>query len=101
MIGLQRKAWVIIAENQLEKRLAIFGEEAKTCKGCKEILICSGPISFQVCQTVDELMETGQLKGPRKIYPFKRTRQKFLPIDEECLEKYGFLVKEGKLAKAL
>ena len=99
MIEIGRKAWCIMAEHQLTKRIEGFGDEANVCKGCQEILMCSGPISFQICQTVDEMLSTGLLKGPKKIYPFKKTRRKFLPIDGECLNKYGF-TRDGQRMEA-
>jgi len=94
MIKINRKVWVILAEDQLKRRKELFGEQANVCEGCREILICSGPISFQICQAIDELMTAGLLKGPKKI-PFRRMRSKFLPIEEECIVKYGICNETG------
>jgi len=91
-VGLERKLWAILAEKQLRRRKRIFGKQVDICRGCQEILICSGPISFQICETVEERIESGLLKGPRKIYPFNRTRKKHLPIDTACLRKYKSLI---------
>jgi len=88
MKGLHRKLWIILAEKQLRRRKRIFGKQANVCRGCQEILICSGPISFQICQVVDEWIGLGFLAGPRKIYPFNKTRRKYLSADEQCLKKY-------------
>ena len=98
MICLNRKLWRLMAEDQLKKRLEVFGEEAEVCRGCKEILICSGPISFQICKTVDEMITSGLLKGPKRV-PWQRSRVKFLPVDEQCLAAYGLIINcEGRLA---
>lgn len=97
MLGLHRKLWIKLANHQLEKRLNAFGEKANTCKGCLEILICDGPVSFQICQEVDNLIGEGFLNGPKKIYPFERIRRKFLLVSEECLNAYGMKINLGKL----
>lgn len=88
MKWLERRFWCIIAENQLARRKDALGADCPPCAGCQEILLCSGPIGLHICQTIDEMIATGLLKGPRKIYPFNHTRRKYLPADEECLLKY-------------
>ena len=82
----------------MEKRKGTFGDEANVCDGCTEILICDGPISFGVCRTVDEMLPTGLLIGPKKI-PWQRLRRYFLPISKDCLKAYGLGVKDNKLVK--
>jgi len=93
IVGLKRKFWIPLAEASLKKRKELFGDEANTCEGCREILMCSGPISFQICQTIDKMMAEGLLKGPKKI-PFRRMRAKFLPISEECLQAHASEIKK-------
>lgn len=96
MLLLSRKAWIILAKSQLNRRKELFGEEANVCDGCLEILMCSGPISLVICQEVDELVQAGLMTGPNKI-PWRRLRRKYLPIEEECLKKYGFKEENGRL----
>ena len=97
-IGIPRKLWINLARRQMARRKAIFGNQANVCKGCTEILLCSGPISFQVCETLDDMIATGLMSGPKKT-PWQRLRRKYLPVSEECLKKYGILVKNGKLVR--
>jgi len=98
MIGLNRKSWITLAESQLNKRLKIFGKQANVCNGCLEILMCDGPVSFQICQTLDNMRDSGIVTGPKKT-PWKRLRRKFLPITEDCLNAYGFKIQGNKLVK--
>jgi len=93
IVGLARKLWIPLAEASLKRRKELFGEDANTCEGCREILVCSGPISFQICNTMDEMMATGLLKGPKKI-PFRHMRAKFLPVYEEFLQTHASEIRE-------
>ncbi len=89
---IERRLAVPIAEKQFRKRKRLFGARASVCFGCGEILICSGPISFEVCRTLDEMTASGLLSGPKKI-SWRRMRRRFLPIDDECLNKYSRFLK--------
>lgn len=92
MFLISRKLWIALANDQLARRKRIFGSQANVCQGCTEILNCDGPISFQVCQSLDELMECGAVTGPKKI-KYERLRRRFMPISRDCLEAYGILKK--------
>ena len=97
-IGIPRKAWTLMAKHQLLKRQSIFGEQANVCEGCLEILMCSGPVSFGVCQAVERLQASGHITGPKKI-PFAKLRRKTLPASKECLLAYGFHIEGNKLVR--
>jgi len=98
MIGIPRKLGAIIAEDQFKRRKELFGEQAEVCMGCAEILICEGAISFQICKAFDGMIASGLIKGPKKI-PWQKMRRVSLPIDENCLRKYGLMVRDNKLIK--
>ena len=53
--------------NDYRRRLKAFGKRAKVCFGCSEILLCGGPISFEICQTLDEMIVNGLLKKTGRI----------------------------------
>ena len=93
---LARKSWVKLAKHQLAKRKKIFGEQANVCEGCLEILLCEGPVSLQVCQALDEMIQTGVMSGPKKI-PYSRIRRRFLPVSTTCLAVYSVKVEGNKL----
>lgn len=92
---IHRKLWIALANDQFTRRKRIFGSQANVCRGCTEILMCTGPVSFQVCQALDELIKCGYVTGPKKI-KYSRLRRKWLPISKECLEAYGILRKENE-----
>ena len=91
MVWLERRFWCMIAENKLARRKADLGDDCPPCAGCQEILLCFGPIGLHACQTIDEMIADGSMKGPRKIYPFNHTRRRYLPADKECLAKYALV----------
>lgn len=93
---LARPVWVALAKRQLRRRLKVFGSKAKTCKGCLEILMCHGPVSFEVCHALDEGIASGILSGPKKI-PFGRVRRKYLPVSVECLAAYHWKIVGDKI----
>lgn len=96
MIGLPRKQWIVLAEAKLKDRKEHLGKEANTCEGCREILLCSGIVSFDVCNELDKMMADGLIAGPKKI-PFRRMRQKYLPVSEDYLQFMGFKIQNNKL----
>ena len=97
IIGLKRDLWIRLARNQFRRRIKIFGEPAKVCDGCREILICEGPISFQVCKDLDEMVELGLMKVKSPKSSFKAIRSKFLPVSTNCLAAYKFTKSNGNI----
>lgn len=93
IVGISRKLWIALANDQLAKRKRIFGSQANVCEGCLEILMCEGPISFQVCERVEELMAAGLVTGPKKI-KYSQLRRRILPVSIDCLEAYGLVKKK-------
>jgi hypothetical protein len=55
-----------------QKRIEVFGEEARVCWGCIEILQCDGPVSFELCRILQEMAEQGLIikKGPTAKWPY-------------------------------
>jgi hypothetical protein len=90
---IKRKLWVALAHDQLKGRKRFLGAEfAKPCQTCGKILMCDGPIGLHFCTTVNQMIDDGLLKGPKRIQIDKR-RAKFLPISRDCLIAYGLLAK--------
>ena len=92
---ITRKLWVALAHDQLKRRKRYLGSEfAKPCSNCIEILMCDGPIGKYICSTINEMQDTGMIKGPKRI-AIDRRRARKLPVSRGCLEAYGIL-KESK-----
>ena len=92
--GISRKLFIALANDQLRRRKRFFGSKANVCKGCLDILLCDGPISFEICETIEELMDCNLLSGPQKM-PWERRRRKAFPALKRCLEVYGIAKKGG------
>jgi len=89
--SIPRKLWVALANDQLKRRQRCLGKDfAKPCSTCIEILLCEGPIGEHICRTVNEMVDGGLLKGPKRINIDKR-RKPILPVSRECLVAYGIL----------
>ena len=96
IVGLKREFWIKLARSQLRRRLHFFGEKARVCDGCREILMCDGIISFQICETVDKMVVEGTISVSHPKTTFKRIRSKFLPASSDCIDAYKFWVENGK-----
>ena len=96
IVGIKREFWIKLARSQLRRRLHFFGEKARVCDGCREILICDGPVSFQICKTVDNMVNEGTISVIHPKTTFKRIRSKFLPASSDCINAYKFWVENGK-----
>ena len=90
---INRKLWVALANDQLERRKKFLGRYSKACEGCLEILMCDGPIGLHICTTIDKMQKDGLITGPKKI-PFQKLRRKYLPVSVDCLIAYGIVKKE-------
>ncbi len=89
IIGINRKLWVALANDQLAKHRRYLGKEfAKPCATCIEILMCNGPIGKRACGVVNQMVDDGLLKGPKRM-PFGQLRRKLLPVSRDCLVAYG------------
>ena len=97
IVGIKRDLWIRLARSQLRRRIYYFGEQAKVCDGCREILMCDGPISFQVCKTLDNMVVSGHIaiKPPKST--FRRIRKRFLPVSSDLLNAYKFYKDNGKI----
>lgn len=89
-LGISRKLFLALANDQLTKRFRTLGVKAVGCSGCIEILMCDGPVSLDVCKALDELVGMGAVTGSKKI-PWVRRRRKLWPVSKECLAAYGIL----------
>lgn len=86
-ISIKRKLFIALANDQFARRKRTFGAQANVCKGCREILICDGPVSFELCDYVCSLQHDGTLIGPKRI-PWERQRSKTYLISRSCLKSY-------------
>lgn len=96
IVFIPRALWISMAREQLARRKEVFGDKANVCDGCCEILMCSGPISFQLCEALGVLIADGLVSGPKKI-PYGRLRRRYLPASEEYLHSRGLRVENGRL----
>ena len=97
IVGLKRELWIKLARSQLRRRLRGFGEHTRICDGCREILMCDGPFSFQICQTVDHMVAEGSISMSHPKTTFKRIRSKLLPASSDCINAYVFWEDKGKI----
>ena len=97
IVGIERGLWIRLARSQLRRRLHYCGEEARVCDGCREILLCDGPISFQLCRALDDMVVSGHIEISPPKTTFKKMRSRYLPISTHCLAAYKFYTDHGKV----
>ena len=98
MLAIPRKLWVALANDQLKRRERYLGKPfARPCATCVEILMCDGPIGKNICLTINGMIDSGLLSGPKRIRIEKR-RATLLPVSRYCLEAYGLLKKVTKIS---
>ena len=95
--AITRKLFIALANDQYKRRKRTWGSEANVCNGCREILQCSGTISFQACQAIDDTVASEIMSGPKKS-SFERFRSKYFGVSRDCLETYGIMKKEDSNA---
>ena len=71
-IRQQRKAFRVACVQNYKNRIEVFGDQAKVCFGCQEILECSGPVSFELCQVLKQMVEDGSIKTVGSIPRWQR-----------------------------